>query len=61
VTTSGHATFAPLAALSLGELLAKEGDVAGATAAYQQVIASEHADAADIALQHMKGLNESAQ
>jgi tetratricopeptide (TPR) repeat protein len=41
---SGHAGWAPEAAVSLARLLAGQGDVEGARAAYQQAIDSRHAD-----------------
>jgi cellulose synthase operon protein C len=41
---SAHPEHAPLAGVNLGELLAGQGDVAGARAAYQQAIDSDHPD-----------------
>jgi predicted negative regulator of RcsB-dependent stress response len=41
---SGHAEWAPRAAINLGVLLAKQGDVDGAWAAYQRAIDSGHAE-----------------
>jgi hypothetical protein len=42
VVDSGHAELAPEAAVDLGWLLADQGDVAGARAAYQRAIDSDH-------------------
>ncbi len=38
----GHADEAPMAAIALGLLLAEQGDVEGAKAAFEQAIASGH-------------------
>ena len=43
---SGHPDYAPMAANNLGVLLADQGDIEGAKAAYQQAIDSGHPDAA---------------
>lgn len=59
-TQRGLADLAPEHAVALGDRLANEGDVAGAEAAYRQVIASGHANATDIARQHIKELHERA-
>jgi tetratricopeptide (TPR) repeat protein len=47
--SSGHADVAPLAAFTLGLLLAEQGDAKGAKAAYQRAIDSGHAGAAPMA------------
>jgi TolA-binding protein len=53
---SGHADWAPTAALSLGVLRERQGDPAGAAAAYQLAIDSGHADAAAVAREQLSHL-----
>ena len=57
---SGHADAAPEAAVSLGALLAEQGDVAGAEAAYQQAIDYGRIETADSARQGLEALSNPA-
>ena len=54
--SSAQYDVAPTAACNLGILLAEQGDVAGARAAYQQAIDSGHEDWAPIAAEKLGGL-----
>jgi hypothetical protein len=53
---SGHADAAQMAAVNLGLLLAKQGDVPGAKDAYQKAIASGHDAAAQMAADYLREL-----
>ena len=53
VIAAGTSDEAPIAALLLGMLLAEQGDVKGAKAAYQQAIASGHLEAAPSAANNL--------